>query len=515
MLRNTSARHHRPADAPAAARLGPRHPRRAAAGRHRHAGHRRRVRAAAGACRRADPGAVAAGPLLDHGRRTSACPGSALGVYPIALTVQSSGQRRGARPAVHPPALPARGDRRHQGHAALAAAGPAAPADRRAPGQARGVHRRPAGPLGPPGGRLDRLLAGAVAVTGKVRLTLVVDPETIEALDRMTAPVGYRVRPRRRRPWPARAAAAAADWLARLRAIAPKHLLVATPYADPDLVALERGGNAALGQFQTPDLDDTARVLGVQPSTKVSWPPDGQLTDTALDDVVAQGATAVVLDPTALPARRERGVRPHAERGLAAAGAVRRRRPRWSPTRWYSSMLARGAVRGFAGGPRLAEQRLLAELAMITAEAPNDTRTILLSPPRRWDPPPGTRGRDRRRRRPDPLAHRGRRAAGRGEHRAGRPRPAGLPRRRPAARDQPARRSAPSARCSPRSTTSAGARQRGCPRGAAAVRGCGAAGRARRPGAARSPAGAAYVAGCCGRSTGPAQRGDDELVGHR
>ena len=42
-------------------------------------------------------------------------------------------------------------------------------------------------------------------------------------------------------------------------------------------------------------------MLRVQPSTKVSWPPDGQLTDTALDGVVAQGASAVVLDPTALP----------------------------------------------------------------------------------------------------------------------------------------------------------------------------------------------------------------------
>ncbi len=95
-----------------------------------------------------------------------------------------------------------------------------------------------------------------------------VDPETIEALDRMTAPVGYRVMTSPKTTVAGTGAAAAAEWLARLRAIAPKHLLVATPYADPDLVALERGGDAALGQFQTPDLDETARVLGVQPSTE-------------------------------------------------------------------------------------------------------------------------------------------------------------------------------------------------------------------------------------------------------
>ena len=238
-----------------------------------------------------------------------------------------------------------------------------------------------------PGGRLDRLLAAAVAVTGKVRLTLVVDPETIEALDRMTAPVGYRVMTSAKTTVGGTGATAAAGWLARLRAIASKHLLVATPYADPDLVALERGGDATLGQFQTPDLDETARVLGVQPSTKVSWPPDGQLTDTALDGVVAQGATAVVLDPTALPrgATQQSGRTPS---GVSPLPALSGQALALVSDPVVERLLARGAA-PTAGGPRLAEQRLLAELAMITAEAPNDRRTIVLAPPRRWNPTAG------------------------------------------------------------------------------------------------------------------------------
>jgi hypothetical protein len=54
------------------------------------------------------------------------------------------------------------------------------------------------------------------------------------------------------------------------------------------------------------------------------------------------------------------------------------------------SLVNKGALRrnGFPGGSRAAEQRLLAELGMITAEGPNDSRTLVLSPPRRWDPPP-------------------------------------------------------------------------------------------------------------------------------
>jgi hypothetical protein len=238
-----------------------------------------------------------------------------------------------------------------------------------------------------PGGRLNTLLAAAEAVTGKVKLTLVVDPETIEALSRMTDPAGYRVGTGSRTV-AGTGAVAAADWLGRLRAIVPKHLLVATPYADPDIVALERGGNAALARFQQPDLDATARVLGVMPSTKVSWPPDGQLTDSALDDVVAQGANAVVLSPNALSGtgagesgRTPSGVSPLPALSGPAVALVS------DPV--VQNILQRGGLRthGFAGGPRIAEQRLLSELAMITAEAPNDTRTIVLAPPRRWDPP--------------------------------------------------------------------------------------------------------------------------------
>ena len=314
---------------------------------------------------------------------------SALGVYPVALTVQRSADGTelgrlstllpylpdgiaGTRVTLLWPLL----DRPHRLTGGTAS-GPVVFTDDLL---ARSVS---------PGGRLDTLLDAAVAVTGTVRLTLVVDPEVIEALDRMTAPGGYRVLSGRTTV-AGKGGPAAAAWLARLHAIAPKHLLVATPYADPDVVALERGGDQALGQFQQPDLDETQRVLGVQPSTKLSWPPDGQLTDTALDDVVARGASAVVLDPTALPGepagppgRTPSGVSPLPALSGQAVALVS------DPV--VQNLLARGGAGtgGFAGGPRLAEQRLLAELAMITAEAPNDDRTVLLAPPRRWNPTAG------------------------------------------------------------------------------------------------------------------------------
>jgi hypothetical protein len=238
-----------------------------------------------------------------------------------------------------------------------------------------------------PGGRLDRLLDAAVAATGKVRLTLLVDPETIDALNRMATPPGYHVMTSAKTTVPGTGGPAAAAWLARLRAIAPKHLLVATPYADPDLVALERGGDEALGRYAQPDVDETGRILGMQPSTKVAWPPDGQLTDTALDGLVSQGAGAVVLDPTALPGGGN-GQSGRTPSGVSPLPALSGQAMALVSDPVVERLTARGAV-ATAGGPRLAEQRLLSELAMITAEAPNDSRTIVLAPPRRWNPSAG------------------------------------------------------------------------------------------------------------------------------
>ena len=314
----------------------------------------------------------------------------ALGVYPLALTVQSGtdGTELGRARALLPffpsgidvsatriallwPLL----DRPHR----LTGDG-----DQRAPAVflddalAASVRR---------GGRLDGLLAAAERAPRSVRLTLLIDPETIDELDRMTR--GYRI-PSGPRLVPGTGGPAAAAWLSRLRRLAPKHLLVAVPYADPDLVALERGGEPAPARVEQPDIDAVTRVLAVEPNTKLSWPPDGLLTDTVLDEVVAQGAGAVVVDPSALPGgpaadsgRTPSGASPLPALGGQAVALVA------DPV--VQRLLTSGGRQrgGLPGGPRIAEQRLLAELGMITAEAPSSSRMLVLAPPRRWDPPAG------------------------------------------------------------------------------------------------------------------------------
>lgn len=313
---------------------------------------------------------------------------SSIGVYPLALTVQAtdSGTELG-RVQTLLPYLPS-----DTAPTRVALLWPLLDRPRRVTGTPAGEQEVFANDLlgksVSPGGRLDGLLAAVERAPAEVTLTLLIDPETIEGLDRMVS--GYRVSSDGRTAI-GRNGPAAARWLNRLTAVAPRHLLVATPYADPDLVALERGGDVSLGRFQQPDLAATARILGRPVETRVSWPPDGQLTGTALDDVVAQGASAVVLDPAALPDAPDPESLDRTPSGVSPLPALSGQAVALVSDPTVQSLVDRSALKkdGFAGGPRLAEQRLLAELAMITAEGPNDGRTLVVTPPRRWDPPAG------------------------------------------------------------------------------------------------------------------------------
>src|SRR6266498_2176378 len=157
------------------------------------------------------------------------------------------------------------------------------------------------------------------------------------------------------------------------------------PYADPDLIALTGNGLTELAQTRRETLQTLGQQLHAVVSTQVAWPAGGLLTDRALDAVVTQGAQVVVLDAAALP---NTGGEPSGRTGSAASPL-----PSASGnavalvTDTGLQRVVTAAVR-VAGGQRLVEQRYLAELAMITAEAPSVQRRILVAPPHDWSPLP-------------------------------------------------------------------------------------------------------------------------------
>lgn len=230
------------------------------------------------------------------------------------------------------------------------------------------------------GGRLDQLLTAAESVTGRVSLTLVVDPETIEELQLMTK--GYRYGTTGRSSV-GRGQQAAADWLRRLRGIAKRHLLAVVPYGDPDIVALERGNLAGMAWSEQADVGLVNQALGAPATARLAWPPGNVLTDAALDDVVGHDATAVVLDSAALPGGVT-GTTPTPS-AVSPLPSLRGRASALVTDPELQTVVAHAIE--FPGGWRLAEQRYLAELAMIGAEAPATQRTLVIAPPRRWSAP--------------------------------------------------------------------------------------------------------------------------------
>lgn len=158
-----------------------------------------------------------------------------------------------------------------------------------------------------PGGRLETLLAAADFATGPTvdpggevgrALCLAVDPDLLVTVNAMTA--GYVVNdgpdagpttPTR----PGTGQEAAVGWLNRLKVLAKRMCVVAAPYAQADLDALQRVGDPALKTLATNGSGDIVdRILGVTSTRGVTLLDDGPLTGRAAQLLSMQGRTVAV-----------------------------------------------------------------------------------------------------------------------------------------------------------------------------------------------------------------------------
>ena len=225
---------------------------------------------------------------------------------------------------------------------------------------------------------------------------------------------------------------AAVAFLGRLRALAAVHPVVALAYGDVDADALEASG---LADVLTRSLPGTASGTAQQhPGRRRPTSPDGDADRVGVPDRRPRGdrpgpgARSRRADPADRPARhpphrpvlgrRPHGAHPHAGhaagRRCAGGGAGHRRRRRRGPRVGLRGTQATagvhvqtpagrlgvlvadpvlgtlvGAAEHTAGGPRIAEQRYLAELAVLTLQArPGSTQTVLVAPPRTVAPGP-------------------------------------------------------------------------------------------------------------------------------
>jgi hypothetical protein len=279
--------------------------------------------------------------------------------------------RAGASGGCDPPAVPA----------VVAPAEPAAPAEPDPP---------PSDSPTPPPPRPEPPCRG-----DPVPMTYGVDPDLLDTIEVMSRPYTLLSRGDRvTRP----ASADAQQWLATLRTLADRADVLALPYADPDVVALSRPESGVRGDvdlLRKLGQSEARRLLGVDAVLRsIAWPPPGPLGG-ALDALVSGGddgsePPAVVLDEGNLP-------EPPALLGRTPSA----RTTLSSTTGPVTALVIDSALSALVEpdpsapgwqGARLAEQRWIAEAAVLAAERPSQSRTFVVAPRRRADLLPAVAG---------------------------------------------------------------------------------------------------------------------------
>ncbi|NKE59851.1 hypothetical protein FXN61_24815 [Lentzea sp. PSKA42] len=218
-------------------------------------------------------------------------------------------------------------------------------------------------------------------------MCLAIDPDLLRTVEAMST--GYKVRGGAE----SKGETEAKLWLDRLKLAVTGRCVVALPYADADLVALNR---AKLGTMRSLAVTDGPKliqdVLSVQPLPDLVWPEDGVLDQSTFDELVTPqpdkhyaGVKSVLLDPTGLADAP--GTAPVGISGEHPVTAVK-----------IDSMVS-DALQGSESRPRtlsgvaapvesqpVSVQNALAVL-VFRAGWQGDGRNVLVTPPRRWHAP--------------------------------------------------------------------------------------------------------------------------------
>jgi Family of unknown function (DUF6049) len=265
------------------------------------------------------------------------------------------------------------------------------------------------------GGRLSRLLtAGTTPDAVRAKLTWAIDPSVLAGAGVMSSSYQVSATPGCSGAITKRASPAARTWLSRLRAVTAQQDFFVTPYADVDMSALTHAAmNTDLRRAQEKGTDVAHQYLGgtqrpVSPAVgMIAWPADGFADYGVLGNLAAGGWHSVVLNDTLMPPRTAAGYTPSAitraldgvDRGLnvalsdsglsrVLASAPTAAQDRAASSQSASTAQASTAQASTAADSFATEQRFLAETAMIVAEAPAIPRSVVITPPRQWNPSP-------------------------------------------------------------------------------------------------------------------------------
>ena len=269
------------------------------------------------------------------------------------------------------------------------------------------------------GGRLGSLVtAGQTATAQQAMLTWAIDPALISDVSVMSRP--YRVTGTGScyTGKQQQASSAARKWLAGVQAIAAHQDFFTTPYADVDVAALAHAGMevpelaAAFADGSTTAArahvpGTPTKVLGqaqrvTAPSVgPIAWPAGGIADYGLLGALAHDGIRAIILNSGLIHTSATVTTLPDGQGGeltvlranneLTQILSTRRDQiPGLVPADYSMTSSARAGARLAAAFAK--EQWFLAETAMIAAQAPAAGRSMVVAPPRHWNPLPGMAG---------------------------------------------------------------------------------------------------------------------------
>jgi hypothetical protein len=244
-------------------------------------------------------------------------------------------------------------------------------------------------------GRVGSLLAAGQRWTERDHLTWALDPALLSDVNVMTQryKVGGSSECTGAKHLPA--SSAATDWLSTLRDATAGQPVLLTPYADADVSALTHAGmdrnlrtayrlsESVAGKILSPPSGITETGTGDGGTAAIAWPAGGVADASVATSLASNGGIrTLVLSSGELPP-----VDAPFDNALdATTTGIGTRMGVLLADSGITGVLAAASASSPAGSQFAAEQNFLAETAMITAEAPYLKRSLVVAPPRRWNP---------------------------------------------------------------------------------------------------------------------------------
>ncbi|AYN34088.1 hypothetical protein DUI70_3587 [Streptomyces albus] len=225
-----------------------------------------------------------------------------------------------------------------------------------------------------PGGRLQQM----VSLGSRLDVTWVIDPDLLASVDAMTE--NYLVRGENGETTPGEQQGPAKQWLNELEKAVKGKNVVALPFADPDLASLAHTGKRISGSLShlkdaTEVAADTVEtVLHVKASTDFAWPVEGAIDPAVVDVATSAGARNVIARADSLQDTSGLPYTPSAPRPIGGGTTAVVADARLS-TGFRGDMTR-------ANNSTLAVQQFLAQSLMITLQAPEKQRSVVVAPQR-------------------------------------------------------------------------------------------------------------------------------------